>query len=189
MSFFKHSDIASVRYGRQSPGSVCIHFSAVSTAFGPAIFTTLILSKSFSILQIYCFFLISFSISSITFHIRHFSKPGFSTHLLGVCHIEYGRPSAVALTLKRFMQHKRPFLIAPLTLAAYLQAVQQPLQRLLKHRFQSPPERLLRRTHLLKTTLTDTSGKVGSILLGGITLELLTLLACLRMSLRHICIV
>lgn len=28
------------------------------------------MSKSFSILQIYCFFLISFSISAITFHIR-----------------------------------------------------------------------------------------------------------------------
>ncbi len=118
------------------------------------------------------------------------SIPGFSTHHLGVCHIEYGRSSAApALALKRFVQHKRPFLIAPLTLAAYLQAAQQPLQRLLKHGFQSPPERLLRRTHLLKTTLTDTSGKVGSIFLCGITLELLTLLSGFGMCCCHVCIV
>ena len=59
----------------------------------------------------------------------------------------------------------------------------------MEHGLQLAPERKFLGTHLLKAFLTDASCKVGSVLLRGITLELLALLACLGMCLCHVRIV
>ena len=119
----------------------------------------------------------------------YFSKPCFSSHNLGVGCIEHGRIAAVLLALVGFMQYKCPFLITPFLLARDFQSCQQLLECFLKHGFQLAPKRKFFGTHLLKAFLTDASCKVCSIFLGGIALELLTLLACLGMGFRHVCIV
>ena len=118
-----------------------------------------------------------------------FSKPCFSSHNLGVGCIKHGRIAAILLALVGFMQHKCPVLVTPFLLAGDFQSCQQLLECFLKHGFQLAPECKFLGTHLLKAFLTDAPCKVGSIFLGGITLELLTLLACLGMSLCHVRIV
>ena len=117
------------------------------------------------------------------------TKPCFSSHYLGVGCIEHIELASVLLAFVGFVQDKRPFLITPFLLARDFQSVKQLLKGFLEHGFQLAPECKFLSTHLLKAFFTDASCKVGSVLLRGITLELLALLACLDMGLCHVRII